>query len=395
MNWKSKKLLALPVTLAAVTLLSSTAMAACCYFAALDKDVKQPGQRAFVTWDEREKTESFTVQPQFEGNASDFGMVIPTPSKPKLQEMPRDFFKAMAVFTILEPMDLSKYKPRPLKYKSGRKDDAVKKSSAPQPSVRVLERGVVGNLDYKILEADKASALYEWLKVNKYSYAGDQATLDYYVQKHWNFTVMKIDPRQMKSFLQRHASLSIAVLALLAAAGGAAAYLASRGSGSNSDASTSVGQPRIGGAFELLDRNGHAFTEKDLLGRPFALYFGYTRCPDFCPMTLHKIKSAVEGDTALQQKLSLLFISVDVQNEKAADLKSYLQVFPYARGFTGSRDDIAAVEKAFGAYSKEDQGKLSHSLYLYLLNREGKVIYLLRHDDPVKKIRQALKQATE
>lgn len=199
MNWKYKKLLALPATLAAVTLLSSTAMAACCYFAALDKDVKQPGQRAFITWDEREKTESFTVQPQFEGNASDFGMVIPTPAKPKLQEMPRDFFKAMAVFTILEPMDLSKYKPRPLKYKSGRKDDAVKKSSAPQLSVRVLERGVVGNLDYKILEADKASALYEWLKVNKYSYAGDQATLDYYVQKHWNFTVMKIDPRQMKS----------------------------------------------------------------------------------------------------------------------------------------------------------------------------------------------------
>ena len=123
------------------------------------------------------------------------------------------------------------------------------------------------------------------------------------------------------------------------------------------------------------------------------LFFGYTRCPDFCPMTLHKIKAAVDGDAALQQKLSLLFVSVDVQNEKAADLKSYLQVFPYARGFTGSRDDIAGIEKAFGAYSKDEQGKLSHSLYLYLLNREGKVIYLLRHDDPVKKIRQALKQA--
>lgn len=123
------------------------------------------------------------------------------------------------------------------------------------------------------------------------------------------------------------------------------------------------------------------------------LFFGYTRCPDFCPMTLHKIKSAVDGDAALQQKLSLFFISVDVQNEKAADLKSYLQVFPYARGFTGSREEIAGIEKAFGAYSKEDQGKLSHSLYLYLLNKDGKVIYLLRHDDPVKKIRQALKQA--
>lgn len=123
------------------------------------------------------------------------------------------------------------------------------------------------------------------------------------------------------------------------------------------------------------------------------LFFGYTRCPDFCPMTLHKIKSAVDGDAALQKKLSLLFISIDVQNEKAADLKNYLQVFPYARGFTGSRDDIVGVEKAFGAYSKDEQGKLSHSLYLYLINKDGKVIYLLRHDDPVKKIRQALKQA--
>lgn len=123
------------------------------------------------------------------------------------------------------------------------------------------------------------------------------------------------------------------------------------------------------------------------------LFFGYTRCPDFCPMTLYKIKSAVDSDAALQKKLALLFVSIDVQNEKAADLKSYLQVFPYARGFTGSRDDITGIEKAFGAYSKEDQGKLSHSLYLYLLNKEGKVIYLLRHDDSVKKIRQALKQA--
>lgn len=123
------------------------------------------------------------------------------------------------------------------------------------------------------------------------------------------------------------------------------------------------------------------------------LFFGYTRCPDFCPMTLYKIKSAVDSDAALQKKLALLFVSIDVQNEKTADLKSYLQVFPYARGFTGSRDDITGIEKAFGAYSKEDQGKLSHSLYLYLLNKEGKVIYLLRHDDSVKKIRQALKQA--
>src|SRR6476661_8875133 len=86
------------------------APAACCYFSAKDKDVNQPAQKAFITWDENEKVESWTVQPKFEGNAQDFGMVVPTPGRPKLDEMPRDFFKELAVFTILEPMDLTKYK---------------------------------------------------------------------------------------------------------------------------------------------------------------------------------------------------------------------------------------------------------------------------------------------
>src|SRR5262245_54404950 len=56
--------------------------------------VLQPSQIAFITWDPVEKIETVTVQPRFEGSAEDFGMVIPTPSQPKLHEMPRDFFKA-------------------------------------------------------------------------------------------------------------------------------------------------------------------------------------------------------------------------------------------------------------------------------------------------------------
>ena len=75
---------------------------ACCYFTAKDKDILQPAQKVFITWDPTEKVETFTVQPKFEGNAADFGMVIPTPAKPKLDEMPRDFFKSLAVYTILK-----------------------------------------------------------------------------------------------------------------------------------------------------------------------------------------------------------------------------------------------------------------------------------------------------
>src|SRR5207244_8445256 len=86
----------------AFALLPRDADSACCYFSAKDKDVLQPAQKAFLTYDPVEKVEAFTVQPKFEGNAVDFGMVIPTPSQPKLDEMPKDFFHALAVYTILK-----------------------------------------------------------------------------------------------------------------------------------------------------------------------------------------------------------------------------------------------------------------------------------------------------
>src|SRR5258705_10710883 len=91
----------LPV-LAFALFLPSTSQAACCYFSAKNADILQPAQKVFITWDPQKQLESFTVQPKFEGNALDFGMVIPTPTQPKLHEMPRDFFKHLAVYTILK-----------------------------------------------------------------------------------------------------------------------------------------------------------------------------------------------------------------------------------------------------------------------------------------------------
>ena len=173
---------------------------ACCYFSAKDQDVNQPAQKAFITWDPDEDVVSWTVQPKFEGNAVDFGMVIPTPTQPKLSEMPRDFFKELAVFTILKPMDLDKYKPRNFGGRFGGAGNIRSLAVAADvgPRVRVLESGVVGSLDYKIIEAEKAEGLYGWLKDNQYNFSGDTATLDHYVRKKWFFTVMKIDPKQMK-----------------------------------------------------------------------------------------------------------------------------------------------------------------------------------------------------
>ncbi|HEX3314533.1 MAG TPA: DUF2330 domain-containing protein [Gemmataceae bacterium] len=184
---------------------------ACCYFSAKNADILQPAQKAFLTWDPDEKIETFTVQPKFEGNALDFGMVIPTPSQPKLHEMPRDFFKHLAVYTIMKKREfpVSHLLPQPPMGRAGgfgggrmlkaaALSDRDEAAAPRKPAIKVLEAGVVGSLDYKIIEAGRADDLYKWLKDNRYSYSGDEATLGFYVQKKWIFTVMKIDTMQMK-----------------------------------------------------------------------------------------------------------------------------------------------------------------------------------------------------
>jgi hypothetical protein len=199
---------ALVLALAALVIGPPAADSACCYFTAQGADILQPAQKAFLTYDPVEKVETFTVQPKFEGNAVDFGMVIPTPSKPKLDPAPRDYFNHLAVFTLLKKrvQPESKLLPRRILMagamggggKGGFGGRGAAKADDAVPSIRVVASGVVGSLEYKTIEADRADDLYQWLKDNKYRYGGDEATLDFYVKKKWLFTVMKIDTAQMK-----------------------------------------------------------------------------------------------------------------------------------------------------------------------------------------------------
>src|SRR5262245_40296756 len=157
------------VALAVGLLGPPSAEAACCYFSAKDQDILQPAQKAFLTWDPQKREETFTVQPKFEGNARDFGMVIPTPSQPKLHEMPRDFFKELAVYTIMKKRESPRSKLLPVPrfgmgggFGGGKGPrgfggfggfGGMTFAPPPKPPVRVVESGVVGSLDYKVIEA--------------------------------------------------------------------------------------------------------------------------------------------------------------------------------------------------------------------------------------------------
>src|SRR2546426_9308561 len=111
-SWRKsmKTMVRFAAALAIAAFLPALSQAACCYFSAKNADILQPAQKVFISWDPKEKMETFTVQPKFEGNALDFGMVIPTPSQPKLAEMPRDFFKNLAVYSILKRREFAQSK---------------------------------------------------------------------------------------------------------------------------------------------------------------------------------------------------------------------------------------------------------------------------------------------
>lgn len=208
---------AVVVAVLAAGWLAPQADSMCGYFRPIIVDLKnpsemlQPSQIAFITWDPVQKIETVTVQPRFEGNAADFGMVIPTPTQPKLNEMPRDFFKALGVYTQSKKRMFPQSKLMPMMFPSGgfggprmAAEKAGKGGGGPiapeeeKTTVEVLEVGLVGNLDYKIIAAGRSDDLFKWLKDNRYTYSGDEATLNYYVQRKYVFTVMKIDTLQMK-----------------------------------------------------------------------------------------------------------------------------------------------------------------------------------------------------
>ena len=112
-NWRLVSVTALALGLAT----ASASDAACCYFSAKNSDILQPAQKVFITWDPVEKIETFTVQPKFEGNALDFGMVIPTPKEPKLDPMPIDFFSHLAIYTIMKKRDRPQSKLLPVEHR--------------------------------------------------------------------------------------------------------------------------------------------------------------------------------------------------------------------------------------------------------------------------------------
>lgn len=135
----------------------------------------------------------------------------------------------------------------------------------------------------------------------------------------------------------------------------------------------------IGGPFELTSQEGKPITEKDMRGRPFLVFFGFTNCPDVCPTALREI-SDVFAALGEDKKVGALFITVDPERDTAASLKDYVSNFDKRIiGVTGSRAAIDATMKAYRVYARKVPGEgdnytMDHSTIIYLMDKQGRFV---------------------
>jgi protein SCO1/2 len=172
------------------------------------------------------------------------------------------------------------------------------------------------------------------------------------------------------------------ILALIAAAIAAFAlvYIGTK----NAPESTAGGGIAIGGPFALADQNGRAVSDADFRGSLMLVYFGYSFCPDVCPLALTTMGSAIDKLGDKGRDVVPIFITVDPERDTVAKLKEYAARFhPRLVALTGTPDSIAAAAKAYRVYSAkhEEPGSpysMDHSSVIYLMGRDGK--YLAHFD---------------
>ena len=143
----------------------------------------------------------------------------------------------------------------------------------------------------------------------------------------------------------------------------------------------------IGGPFTLTGVDGQPFPSTRLNGKPAAVFFGFTHCPDVCPTTIARMaklrKDLGKGDEAF----AIVFVSVDPERDTPAELKNYLGLFETpVIGLTGSSAQIEQVKKQFGIFSRkvEQPGggySVDHTASVILLDRDGQFVATLAPEE--------------
>jgi len=152
-----------------------------------------------------------------------------------------------------------------------------------------------------------------------------------------------------------------------------------------------------GSDFSLKDMNNNTITEQSFDGPLTAIFFGFTNCPDVCPMTLNKMDIVLDKLKNKKKNIKVFFISVDPERDSPEIIKNYLSNFENKFiGITGEPEKIFLLYKSWGIMSKKiflENGEynIDHSSPVILL-KDGKYIATISHRDDIKQSIKILKK---
>ncbi len=145
-----------------------------------------------------------------------------------------------------------------------------------------------------------------------------------------------------------------------------------------------------GSDFSLKDMNNNTITQESFNGPLTAIFFGFTNCPDVCPMTLNKMDIVLDKLKNKKKNIKVFFISVDPERDTPEIIKNYLSNFDNNFiGITGEPEKIFLLYQSWGIMSKKiflDNGEynIDHSSPVIIL-KDGKYVSMISHLDDIKK----------
>lgn len=154
----------------------------------------------------------------------------------------------------------------------------------------------------------------------------------------------------------------------------------------------------IGGPFTLTASDGQPFASSRLNGKPAAIFFGFTHCPDVCPTTLARLARLRRQLGQGEDALSIVFVSVDPERDTPAEIANYMSLYDTPIiGLTGTTAQIEQVKKQFGIYSRkvEQPGggySVDHSASVILLDKNGQFVATLSPEEGDKVALDKLKR---
>ncbi len=143
-----------------------------------------------------------------------------------------------------------------------------------------------------------------------------------------------------------------------------------------------TGQALIGGPFSLENQDGKPVTNKDFRGEYMLIYFGYTYCPDICPVDLQTMSTALDLlDEGTLARIQPIFITIDPERDTPEVMGEYISHFhPRLIGLTGTEAEINQAARAYRVYRRKVPGKdpgeyqMDHSAITYLMGPKGRYI---------------------